>query len=46
MIKKAFVIGFTGQDGSYLSKLLIKKKFTVYGYIRSITSNNLRILLN
>ena len=43
--KKAFIIGFTGQDGSYLSKLLIKKKFTVYGYTRSITSNNLKNLI-
>ena len=43
--KKVFVIGFTGQDGSYLSKLLIKKKFTVYGYTRSITSNNLKNLI-
>ena len=32
--KKAFIIGITGQDGSYLSKLLIKKKFIVYGYTR------------
>ena len=43
--KKAFIIGITGQDGSYLSKLLIKKKFIVYGYTRSITSNNLKNLI-
>ena len=43
--KKAFIIGITGQDGSYLSKLLIKKKFTVYGYTRSRASNNLKNLI-
>ena len=45
MKKKAFIIGVTGQDGSYLSKLLIKKKFTVYGYTRSIVSKNLKNLI-
>jgi len=43
--KEAFIIGVTGQDGSYLSKLLIKKKFTVYGYTRSRASNNLKNLI-
>ena len=43
--KKAFIIGITGQDGSYLSKLLIKKKFIVYWYTRSIVSNNLKNLI-
>jgi len=43
--KKAFIIGVTGQDGSYLSKLLIKKKITVYGYTRSTVRNNLKNLI-
>ena len=43
--KKAFIIGVTGQDGSYLSKLLIKKNYLVYGYSRSINKNNLKNLI-
>ena len=31
MKKKAIIIGILGQDGSYLSELLIKKKYFVYG---------------
>ena len=43
--KKAFIIGVTGQDGSYLSKLLIKKNYLVYGYSRSINKKNLKNLI-
>ena len=43
--KKVFIIGVTGQDGSYLSKLLIKKNYLVYGYSRSINKNNLKNLI-
>lgn len=32
--KKAFITGITGQDGSYLTELLIKKGYEVYGLIR------------
>ena len=42
--KKAFIVGVTGQDGSYLSKFLIKKKIIVYGYTRSKFKNNLKNL--
>lgn len=31
MKKKAIIIGINGQDGFYLSKLLLKKKYIVYG---------------
>lgn len=31
MIKKAFVTGVTGQDGSYLAELLLKKGYSVAG---------------
>lgn len=34
MKKKALVFGITGQDGYYLSKLLIEKGYDVYGVIR------------
>ena len=39
--KKAFIIGVTGQDGSYLSRLLLNKNYLVYGYTRSKKKNNL-----
>ena len=32
--KKALIFGVTGQDGAYLSKLLLKKKYKVYGVKR------------
>ena len=43
MLKKkiAFIIGVTGQDGSYLSALLIKKKYKVFGFTRSLDKKNL-----
>lgn len=34
MKKKALIFGITGQDGYYLSKLLIEKDYEVYGVIR------------
>ena len=33
-MKLAFITGITGQDGYYLSKLLIDKKYHVYGIVR------------
>ena len=35
-IKKALITGITGQDGSYLSELLLKKNYKVYGLIRRV----------
>ena len=32
--KKALIFGITGQDGSYLAELLLKKKYKVYGVKR------------
>lgn len=40
MDKVAFITGVTGQDGSYLSELLLSKNYTVYGLIRRSSSNN------
>ena len=34
MSKIAFITGVTGQDGSYLAELLIKKGYKVYGIVR------------
>jgi GDPmannose 4,6-dehydratase len=39
-VKKAFVIGYSGQDGSYLSKLLLTKGYEVIGITRSVESIN------
>jgi GDPmannose 4,6-dehydratase len=44
MIKKAFITGITGQDGSYLAELLLSKGYEVHGLIRrSSTFNTSRI---
>ena len=34
MVKIAFVTGITGQDGSYLSELLVSKGYEVHGIVR------------
>jgi len=34
MKKKAFITGINGQDGSYLSELLLEKDYKVYGIVR------------
>ena len=35
-IKKALITGITGQDGSYLTEFLLKKKYKVYGIVRRV----------
>jgi GDPmannose 4,6-dehydratase len=39
-MKKAFVTGVTGQDGSYLAELLLAKGYEVYGVVRRSSSFN------
>jgi GDPmannose 4,6-dehydratase len=34
MSKLAFITGITGQDGSYLSELLLNKEYKIYGIVR------------
>src|SRR3989338_9493903 len=34
MAKKAFITGITGQDGSYLTELLLEKGYEVHGVVR------------
>jgi GDPmannose 4,6-dehydratase len=34
MKKKALILGISGQDGSFLSELLIEKKYEVHGVVR------------
>ena len=36
-MKKAFITGITGQDGAYLSKLLLEKGYEVHGGVRRIS---------
>jgi GDPmannose 4,6-dehydratase len=44
-MKLAFISGITGQDGSYLTELLLEKKYKVYGFVRrtSLLYTNKRI---
>ncbi len=38
--KRAFITGITGQDGSYLAELLLKKGYEVHGLIRRASTFN------
>ena len=40
MSRSALIIGITGQDGSYLSELLLAKGYTVHGIVRRSSSFN------
>ncbi|WP_269609071.1 GDP-mannose 4,6-dehydratase [Prochlorococcus marinus] len=43
-MKTALITGITGQDGSYLAELLLKKGYTVHGIVRrNSVSNTLRV---
>ena len=39
-MKKAFITGITGQDGSYLAELLLAKGYEVHGLIRRASTFN------
>lgn len=39
-MKKAIITGITGQDGSYLTEILLKKGYEVHGIIRKSSSFN------
>ena len=39
-MKKAFITGITGQDGSYLAEFLLKKNYQVHGIMRKSSSFN------
>lgn len=39
-MKKAFITGITGQDGSYLAELLLAKGYKVYGLTRRTSTQN------
>ena len=40
MKKRALVLGCTGQDGSYMCELLLKKNYIVYGLLRKSATDN------
>src|SRR5215210_320608 len=40
MAKRALITGITGQDGSFLTELLLEKNYEVYGIIRRSSSFN------
>ena len=39
-MKKALITGITGQDGSYLTELLLDKGYEVHGIVRRASSFN------
>src|SRR5690349_23322143 len=39
-MKRAFITGITGQDGSYLAELLLNKGYEVHGLVRRSSSMN------
>jgi GDPmannose 4,6-dehydratase len=39
-MKTALILGVTGQDGSYMAELLIKKKYRVFGLYRKAATSN------
>ena len=39
-LKKALITGITGQDGSYLTELLLEKGYEVHGIVRRSSSFN------
>ena len=41
MSKRAFITGITGQDGSYLAELLLRKGYNVYGLMRRVSNDPL-----
>ena len=38
--KTAIILGVTGQDGSYLLELLLKKNYIIHGVIRKTATGN------
>ena len=40
-MKRALITGITGQDGSYLAELLLKKGYSVFGTVRRLSTPNI-----
>jgi len=45
-MRKAFITGITGQDGSYLADLLLEKGYKVYGLTRRTSTQNFERIQN
>ena len=43
-VKRALVFGITGQDGTYITELLLEKGYHVYGAVRRTSLDNLKNL--
>ena len=44
--KIALILGVTGQDGSFMAKLLLKKNYIVHGLVRKSATGNLKNILS
>ena len=44
--KKILILGVTGQDGSFMAKLMLEKKYSVHGLVRKSTTGNLTNIKN
>ncbi len=44
MAKRAFITGVSGQDGSYLSELLLEKGYEVHGMVRRSPTDNFALI--
>ena len=45
-MKKALILGVTGQDGSFMARLLLKKNYAVHGLIRKSATGNLKNIID
>ena len=44
--KKILILGVTGQDGSFMAKLMLEKKYFVHGLVRKSATGNLANIEN
>lgn len=45
-MKKALIMGITGQDGSYLAEILLKKGYEVHGFYRKSATGNKKNIMH
>src|SRR3990167_459239 len=45
-MKRAFVTGITGQDGSYIAEQLLEKGYNVFGFVRRVALEDKRHMMN
>ena len=44
--KKILILGVTGQDGSFMARLMLEKKYFVHGLVRKSATGNLANIEN